>query len=263
MTYYEHTWNTSAAVVESLIDDDYNDLYGPLEIPDLSPNHTDLVQQRMVILVTFVVIAVAAFGLFVVARWQLSELGEEVELTDLEMTNAVGLVEPEVAVNGRISPIFSREVKYWEREILQWSAERDLDPNMAATIMQIESCGDMGAISHAGAQGLFQVMPFHFTPGENTLDPHTNARRGLDFFVEQLGRFGDVNLAFAAYNGGPGNAVKRFEEWPHETQRYYYWSQGIYADAQAGLTTSTRLQEWMEAGGASLCNQAAARLGIQ
>ena len=258
MAYYEQTWQSPTAAVEHLIEDEY-DPYTLLELPD---NYTDLVQQRMVILVTFVVIAVAVFGLLVVARWQLTELNEE-SLEGLEVANMVSAVEAEVLeANGRISPIFSREVKYWEKEIVQWSSEWDLDPNMVATIMQIESCGDMGAVSHAGAQGLFQVMPYHFSAGENTLDPQTNARRGLNFFAEQLGRFGNVNLAFAAYNGGPGNAVKRYEDWPHETQRYYYWTEGIYADSQAGLMTSSRLQEWMEAGGASLCNQASTRLGL-
>ncbi len=248
-------------VVEPLLDDDY-DLYIPLEIPD---NYNDLVQQRMVILVTFVVLAVAAFGLLVVARWQLSELSEDdIDLSGLGVANAVGLVEAKtVAVDGRISPVFSREVQYWEDEIVQWSSERGLDPNMAATIMQIESCGDMNAASGAGAQGLFQVMPYHFAPGEDTLDPQTNARRGLDYFAKQLAHFGDVNLAFAAYNGGPGNAVKSYDNWPAETQRYYYWSEGIYADVQAGLMTSARLQEWLNAGGAGLCNQAAARLGLK
>ena len=259
MAYYEQTWHSPTAVVEPLIEEDY-DPYIPLELPD---NYTDLVQQRMVILVTFVVIAVTVFGLLVMARWQLTEFSEEADIIGLNVANAVGVAEVEAAtLSGSLSPIFSREVQYWERDIVQWSAERGLDPNMAATIMQIESCGDMGAVSGAGAQGLFQVMPFHFSPGENTLDPQTNARRGLDYFSEQLGRFNNVNLAFAAYNGGPGNAIKRFEDWPHETQRYHYWSEGIYADAQAGLTTSTRLQEWMAAGGASLCNQAAARLGL-
>ena len=37
-----------------------------------------------------------------------------------------------------------------------------LDPDIIATIIQIESCGNPAARSTAGAQGLFQVMPFHF-----------------------------------------------------------------------------------------------------
>ena len=258
MTIYRQTL-TPFTAVDALTDEELEPYIIITEPTDM---YRDLVQQRMMILVLFVVIAVTLFGLFVVTRWQLSEDLPGVASSDV-VSNVVAVEAEAVAPTGILSPIFSPEVHYWEKEIVQWSAEHNLDPNMAATIMQIESCGDLLAVSSAGAQGLFQVMPFHFSDGENTLDPVTNARRGLNYFAEQLQRFGDVNLAFAAYNGGPGNAVKSYENWPNETQRYHYWSQGIYADAQAGLASSTRLQEWMQAGGASLCRQAANRLGLE
>jgi hypothetical protein len=44
--------------------------------------------------------------------------------------------------------------------------------------------------------------------------------------------------------------------WHAETRRYYYWGAGIYADAVAGLPTSSRLQEWLESGGQWLCDRA-------
>jgi hypothetical protein len=257
MTVYEPNWTTYYPV-ESPLNEEFDFFEPPLIIEpyELPP---DLVQQLMFILVAFVVVSVGLFGAFVVTRWSLNH--EVIPQT----TAAIGLVASEEVVlsSGLISPIFSREVQYWEDEIVQWADDHNLDPNMAATIMQIESCGDPQAASHAGAQGLFQVMPYHFEAGESTLDPDTNARRGLGYYAEQLGYFGDINLAFAAYNGGPGNASKAYNLWPHETQRYYYWSEGIYADALAGKLTSLRLQEWMSAGGASLCNQAASRLGLQ
>lgn len=165
---------------------------------------------------------------------------------------------------GGISPLFSREVRHWEPQILAWSAKHGVDPNMTATIMQIESCGDPQAVSRAGAQGLFQVMPFHFATGENSLDPDTNAFRGLNYFVERLQQTnGDVGRAFAGYNGGHVAAAGSWDSWAAETQRYYTWSTGIYNDAVAGLTESPTLQRWMAAGGASLCAQAAQRLGLQ
>lgn len=259
MTVYRQTFTPLTAV--DVLTDEELDPYIIITEPEMMPR--DLVQQRMMILVVFVVIAVTLFGLLVMARWQLSEDLPAVAALDAAVNSVAAEAVEEVVPLGILSPIFSPEVLYWEKEILQWSAEHKLDPNMAATIMQIESCGDMSAVSSAGAQGLFQVMPFHFSAGENTLDPNTNARRGLNYFAEQLQRFGDVNLAFAAYNGGPGNAVKSYANWPQETQRYHYWSEGIYADAQAGLSSSGRLQEWMQAGGASLCRQAANRLGLQ
>jgi soluble lytic murein transglycosylase-like protein len=162
-----------------------------------------------------------------------------------------------------ISPVFSREVRYWEAKILAWSAEFNLDPNIAATIMQIESCGDPNAVSSAGAQGLFQVMPFHFAAGEQMQEPDNNARRGLNYFVERMQQTNnDIGRSFAGYNGGHRAAGSNWNSWANETQRYYVWSTGIYGEASAGLASSPTLQRWLEAGGASLCRQAAARLGI-
>lgn len=164
---------------------------------------------------------------------------------------------------GRISPVFTPEVRYWENEIVAWSQQVGVAPDLAAIIMQIESCGDPQAISRAGAQGLFQVMPFHFAAGEDSLNPDTNARRGLNYFVERLSQTnGDIGRAFAGYNGGQRAAASSWDHWPAETQRYYRWSTGIYKDIQDGLTESPTLKEWLAAGGASLCRQAATRQGL-
>jgi len=157
-----------------------------------------------------------------------------------------------------LSPIFTPEVQRWSQQIIEWAAPFQLDPNLAATVMQIESCGWAGAVSRSGAQGLFQVMPFHFEAGEAMQDPHTNAQRGLAYLALGLSKAkGDVGLALAGYNGGHGQITRAFSAWPQETQRYWYWATGIYADAVSGQTSSPRLEEWLRAGGASLCAQAA------
>jgi hypothetical protein len=164
---------------------------------------------------------------------------------------------------GVLSSLFTREVLYWEPQIVAWSALYGVDPNLAAIIMQIESCGDPGAVSGAGAQGLFQVMPFHFAAGENPQDPDTNAARGLRYFADRLVQTnGDIGRAFAGYNGGHVAAAASWDSWANETQRYYLWSTGIYSDIMSGGNTSETLDRWLAAGGAGLCQQAAARLGI-
>jgi soluble lytic murein transglycosylase-like protein len=129
--------------------------------------------------------------------------------------------------------------------------------------MQIESCGDPGAVSPSGALGLFQVMGFHFPAQENALDPETNARRGLDYLQLGLNQAGgNADLAFAGYNGGHARIGQEPRLWPAETQRYVYWASGIYADAHARATSSARLSEWMSAGGARLCRRAASAVGL-
>ncbi len=163
-----------------------------------------------------------------------------------------------------LSAVFTPEVQRWAAELTAWAGTVGLDPNLAATVMQIESCGWRGAVSRSGAQGLFQVMPFHFATGEDMQDPATNAQRGLAYLALGLERAGgDVGRALAGYNGGHSQIGKDPALWPTQTQRYWYWGTGIYADAISGQATSPRLQEWLQAGGASLCAQAAQTAGPQ
>jgi soluble lytic murein transglycosylase-like protein len=160
--------------------------------------------------------------------------------------------------------LFAPEVQYWTAQIASWSEQTGLDPNLIATVMQIESCGDPRARSNAGAMGLFQVMPYHFEDGEDPYKPAINAKRGLDYLYRALeARNWQVRYGFAGYNGGITGAKRPESQWANETQRYVYWGTGIFEDAQQGKTQSDRLEEWLERGGASLCNQAAQRLGIK
>jgi hypothetical protein len=162
-----------------------------------------------------------------------------------------------------IAPLFTSEVDYWGDSIRRWASEYNLDPNLMATVMQIESCGWADAASHAGAQGLFQVMPFHFAPGEVYIDPDTNAMRSANFLNECLAwSNGDTGLAMACYNGGPSITQRAYNTWPDETQRYYMWGTGIYQDAVKNLDQSTTLTTWLNAGGSSLCTSAAASQGV-
>jgi hypothetical protein len=183
-----------------------------------------------------------------------------------ESTTMDQLANPSTASQvqaGTISPVFQPEVQYWGAAIQSWATAAGLDPNLVATVMQIESCGDPAARSRAGAMGLFQVMPFHFASGDDPYNPDTNAGRGLAYLNRSLeAANGDARLALAGYNGGIGVIGLPESSWAAETQRYAYWGSGIFAEASNGATESLRLQEWMAAGGASLCRQAHSRLGI-
>jgi soluble lytic murein transglycosylase-like protein len=162
-----------------------------------------------------------------------------------------------------LSSIFTPSVQYWSKSLARWAAAAGVDPNMAAVVMQIESCGDPSATSGSGAIGLFQVMPYHFAAGDAPYDPDTNALRGLDYLRRSLAAAkNDARLAFAGYNGGIGVISRSEWTWPAETVRYAYWGSGIYADAIGGLKESSRLNEWYAAGG-GLCRRAVQRLGIE
>ncbi len=162
-----------------------------------------------------------------------------------------------------LSPIFTKEVQYWGKDIVRWANAASVDPNLAATVMQIESCGDPRATSRSGAMGLFQVMPFHFRISDNPYDPETNAVRGLSYLARSFEKAsGDPRLAMAGYNGGTGVIALSEWLWPAETKRYVLYGAPIYEDARSGATSSAMLTEWYQKYGVSLCRQAANRLGI-
>lgn len=164
--------------------------------------------------------------------------------------------------NAPLAQFFSPSVLHWEPEIEVWAKAYDVNPNVIALVMQIESCGDPVAISPAGALGLMQVMPFHFENGENMLNPDTNVRRGMNFFHECLKEHADwdVGLALACYNGGPGVVYNSRDEWPAETRRYYQWATGLWQDVVRGDEDSVTLSDWLSAGGQNLCTRASRRL---
>ncbi len=167
------------------------------------------------------------------------------------------------SVSNRLAPLFTPEVQYWSMSILRWSGISNLDPNLVATVMQIESCGDEFARSSAGAMGLFQVMPFHFASTDNPFDPDTNALRGLTYLHHVFDAANhNVSWSLAAYNGGPSLIGLNEWKWPAETVRYVYWGSGIDADAMLMRSSSQRLKEWLAVSGDSLCRQAHQQLGL-
>lgn len=161
-----------------------------------------------------------------------------------------------------IPEAFTPEVKHWAPDILRWSVQYGLPPELVATVMQIESCGHPSIHSSAGAAGLFQVMPFHFGSGEDPLEPETNAFRGLSYLARSLELAeGNSALALAGYNGGHGQITRVPSLWPAETLRYVRWGVALLSDIQLGIVPSPGVNSWLEAGGASLCRQAAQAQG--
>ena len=100
----------------------------------------------------------------------------------------------------------------------------ELDHRLVKSVIEVESCFDAYAVSRVGARGLMQLMPA--TAKELGVSEPFNARQnirgGSSYLRKMMNRFdGDVKLALAAYNAGPG-AVEKYKGIPpyKETQSY-------------------------------------------
>ncbi|HET7690394.1 MAG TPA: transglycosylase SLT domain-containing protein [Nocardioidaceae bacterium] len=98
-----------------------------------------------------------------------------------------------------------------------------VDPALLAAIAKQESGFNPKAVSHAGAQGLMQLMP-GTAAGlgvTNSFDPAQAVDGAARLMRDLLDRFGRTDLALAAYNAGPG-AVLKYDGIPPypETQNY-------------------------------------------
>jgi soluble lytic murein transglycosylase-like protein len=86
-----------------------------------------------------------------------------------------------------------------------------LDPQMVLGLIQVESGFRQYAISHAGARGLMQVMPFWVRSiGESThnlFDLRTNLRYGCTILRHYIDlEKGNLFLALGRYNGSRGRS---------------------------------------------------------
>lgn len=112
---------------------------------------------------------------------------------------------------------FARAVDYAARSAA-------IPPRLVAAVTSVESAWNPSAVSSAGAIGLMQLMPATARGlGVNPCDPAASVLGGALYLRWQLDSFGDLPLALAAYNAGPGRVealLRAGTELPRETTQY-------------------------------------------
>ena len=112
-----------------------------------------------------------------------------------------------------------------------------LDPLLIRSVMEAESSFNAMAVSPVGALGLMQLMPAVAAElgAADPMDPRQNIMAGSLYLRRLLDSHrGNVKLALASYNAGPGT-VARYGRIPpyRETRNYVKKITGLIAEARA------------------------------
>ena len=128
------------------------------------------------------------------------------------------------------------------REMLSRAgSQHNIDADLLASVVKAESNGNVHAVSHAGAQGLMQLMPATATTlgVYDCFAPEQNIGGGTAYLDQLLKRYRDnIVLALAAYNAGP-LAVDRYHGVPPYRETRAYVARVIREFNRRKLITST------------------------
>jgi len=125
-----------------------------------------------------------------------------------------------------VVPIASSAPSDYEPLIQKYAAQNALAPSLVKAVIQTESGGNPRSVSGAGAMGLMQLMPENVKEAgiSDPFDPEQNIAAGTKQLAGLLSQYhGDLDLALAGYNAGPGN-VRKYGGVPPftETQNYIH-----------------------------------------
>lgn len=128
-------------------------------------------------------------------------------------------IEVSLSQQNAISTKFPTSIQRWKTLIEATAKKYNLDPNLIASIMMVESAGNPQAISSNGAVGLLQVMPrdgiaasflcmnkpcFYNRPTKKELlEPEFNLDYGIGLLIDLLNQYGNLRDALLHY--GPIN----------------------------------------------------------
>jgi soluble lytic murein transglycosylase len=178
-----------------------------------------------------------AFGRDALAQYQLALFFRQIGLYRASISAADALMRLSPAKGPSDLPTFIGKLlypTYYAELVMKHAEEFGLDPLLLFALIRQESLFEPFAVSSAAANGLMQVIPstgreIHAELGwpanYTTADlqkPYVSVRFGSYYLAKQRRFFnGDLYAALAAYNGGPGNALRWRERSAGDPDLFY------------------------------------------
>ena len=140
---------------------------------------------------------------------------------------AASAISPEARAKVPPSPLRQLRLEFIQSYVEEAAAKERLEPALLRAVIKVESNFNHKAESPVGAKGLMQMMPataqeVASVKALDSRNPRANVMAGARYLRSLINQFsGDLRLALAAYNAGPGAVLKHKGVPPYrETQAY-------------------------------------------
>jgi len=137
---------------------------------------------------------------------------QNMDLFSAQSNAATSAYNADTVLQTKSSENLTQQAQPYMQYIKSASAKYNIPVNLILGVIKAESDFNTQSVSYAGAKGLMQLMPENCMEDgvSNPFDPAQNIEAGTAEISRVLGKYnGDVKLALAAYNTGPGNLEKR------------------------------------------------------
>ena len=150
---------------------------------------------------TWMVIALTGSYLFlVVLIWVTRSMNAPDNLPAEQAVEQVASPTLETSLIPTLSLYWTTDVRRWQASIIRYATQYQIDPNLIAAVVAVESGGNPNAVSRSGAIGLMQIMGMHSC---QTFDPDGNISCGVFILATYYHRANDDwRTGLAYYNCG-------------------------------------------------------------
>ena len=169
-------------------------------------------------------------------------------LSDRRIERSTTVFNVSDAPSYRVTTEAAQGADLYEELVREHAQRQSLRPELVRAVIQVESGFNPRATSPRGAMGLMQLMPQTAkTLGVfNAYDPAENIRGGTAYLRQLLDKYGNEQLALAAYNAGPGAVDKYDGVPPYRETKEYVRKVGSKATLQDRSQQRTVIYRWIE-----------------
>jgi len=168
--------------------------------------------------ISFYLLITAVYAPF--ALYKFVQMEDYIINKEIQVISLQAKLQERAATPDRVIISCANNQKDYLKAIHNAEVKYNIPKGLLTQVAYVESNFDPKAVSHKGAVGIMQIVP-RWHPEVNARDPYASIDYAGEHLTDLKERFGNWEMALAAWNWGPGNLVKHtISKAPRETRNF-------------------------------------------